>query len=718
MPEKHIVIENQYFRLTIGTDAVAKSLVYLPTNEECITPDTTVPLFSVTQERPFNNEVKLAHPNTRTTFPANRVRMEEGKLIVGFAITPFEAIVDVKVAERYFAFQLVDFIVHPTDYPCLSMTPPPVSAFRLIQLPVIKRKNFGAWMNVNRDENVAVAVMAISPQACIASEERMDCRIMTADAIREQGLRGTTAALIVACPADFMDAVDTLEADYDLPRGVAARRSPYINRSIYWTFDLNPANADEHIRRAKQGGFSLMVLSYTCFFKEDGYYYNSDYDFNDNYPNGKQDVLAVLKKVNDAGIQPGFHVLQTHVGLRSRYVTPVADHRLLLTKHFTLAQPLSETDTVITVEENPRETVMANGCRVLAFGGELITYTSYSTERPYRFLGCERGYCKTNVKSHPMGEIGGILAISEYGAMSVYLDQNASLADEVADKIADVFNLGFRFIYFDGSEGTNEPYGYHVPGSQYRVWQCLSPAPLFAEGAAKAHFGWHLLSGGNAFDVFGPAVFKEKIKQYPAEEAPRMRMDFTRINFGFWGYWAPSAENNGIQPDMWEYGTSRAAAWDCPISVQTNLDLMNRHPRTDDNLEVVRRWEDVREKNLLTEDQKQMLRDLTTEHHLLINEKGEYELVAYRQIPCGVKDVRCFLFSRQNKTYVLYWHETSANDILLPFAGDAVVCRNLGIDATVFEGTLHAQGRQYFVTDAAEDEVLKAFADAKTEAIS
>ncbi len=44
------------------------------------------------------------------------------------------------------------------------------------------------------------------------------------------------------------------------------------------------------------------------------------------------------------------------------------------------------------------------------------------------------------------------------------------------------------------------------------------------------------------------------------------------------------------QPDMYEYGTSRAAAWDCPITMMENIELFKSHPRTDDIFEVLRRW--------------------------------------------------------------------------------------------------------------------------------
>jgi hypothetical protein len=100
----------------------------------------------------------------------------------------------------------------------------------------------------------------------------------------------------------------------------------------------------------------------------------------------------------------------------------------------------------------------------------------------------------------------------------------------------------------------------------------LDPQPLFAEGAVKAHFGWHILSRGNAFDTFRPEVIKAAIRAYPAAEAPVVARDFTSINFGWIGYWAPSSETIGDQPDMLEYVTSRAAGWDCAISLNGEIE--------------------------------------------------------------------------------------------------------------------------------------------------
>lgn len=713
-----LIIENENLRLVVGGDCVTKSLMHKPSGQECLVAGEGIALFSVTQERPFNNEVKLAHPNKRTTFQANRVRREGDKLIVGFEITPFEAVVAVKETPLYIGFSLADFIVHPADYAGLVMSPPPVAELRLLQLPVRNRENFGEWLNVSWDSKVAVNVLATSPYARIDSERRRGYRVMSADAVRDIKLKGTGAALIVSATDGLLDVIDKVEEDYGLPRGVESRRSDMINVSAYWSSNITPDNVDEHLKYAKMGGFRCMLLYYPAIFKESGgYAHLGDYDYRPEYPNGRAGLIKMLDKIKAEGITPGFHILHSHIGRLSRYVTPVADHRLNVTKRFTLAKALSKDDTVVFVEQNPEGTVMADRCRVLMFGGELIAYEAYTTEPPYSFTGCKRGEDATIVESHPLGLVGGILDVSEFGGTSVYLDQNSSLQNEVADKIADAYNAGFRFVYFDGSEGTNAPFEFHVPNAQYRVYKKFSPAPLFTEGAAKAHFSWHFLSGGNAFDIFQPEEFKEKIREFPAEEAPRMQRDFTRLNFGWWGFWALRT-----QPDMFEYGTSQAAAWDCPVTMMEKIEAFRVHPRTDDILEVMKRWEDVRAKKWLTQEQKLALQNVAQEHILLINENKDYELVPYDRITGaagGSQDALAFIFERMGERFVVYWHATGSGSLELPLdAKDVTLQKELGGEPVPFSAgkgtiTIPVGGRCYLRSSLAKEKLIAAFENAK-----
>ncbi len=706
-----IIIENKYTKLIIGDNCVAKSLVYKATGEELLVPEEEIALFSVSQARPHNNEVKLAHMNKYTTYQADRIRQEDGKLIVGFAEIPYEAVVSFRVADPYITFTLEHFFVGEEDYNDVYPSSSPAVAFRLLQLPLKHREKFGEWLNIVSDEEVSACVIAPMLETLVDSEKRAKCRILYAEAKKEIKLYGTTAALMVCPSKDFLDCMDVFEQDFDLPRGVASRRDERTYQSIFRVPFLTPDNADTFIACAKAGGFRNMMIYYYSMFKEEPpYNYCGDYDYLDSYPNGDEDLKDILEKVKAAGINPGFHFLHTFAGIKSRYVTPVPDHRLLLSKHFTLARPITESDTTIYVEENPAVCPTNKKYRVLRFGKEMIAYERFSTEKPWRFEGCTRGLWGTTASAKEAGLIGGLVDFATSNATAIMVDQESDLQDEIADKLARIYNLGFTFNYFDGAEGTNQPFAYYVPKAQMKIYDRLHPAPIFNEGAAKSHFSWHIISGGNAFDFFPNPVFKEKLVEFPFREAKQLQADHTRVNFGWWNY------NPEIQPDMYEFGTSRAAAWNCPITVTVaKTELLTQNPRTKDNFEVLRRWEDVRAKKWLTEEQKEALRDPKQEHTLLINEQGEYELVPYEQIECGDENVSAFWFERKGKSYVTCWHKTGKSILKLQLNAPSVYETDLGKNAVSYAPgaiSLPVADKHYFSANISKEEMCKAFAEA------
>ena len=712
-----VVIEGRDFRLRVGADARVKSLVVSATGEECIDAAQALPLFTVTQDRPFNNEIKLIHPNKRTVYPACRLRREGDTLVAGFPHRQYEAKVSLKTGAGYVAFTLEDFICdRKATYDYLRMDIPPVASFRVLQLPVKNRKNFGDWLNASWDERAAVGVVGTSPYPDIDHEDRIGARILFGEVYAGIKLRGAGAALIAAPGREaFLDAMDALERDFGLPRGVASRRGDAVKESIFHlSGTVTPDQIDEIIGYAKKGGFRLMTFAQYHVTSEIGSWGRfGDYEWRDCFPNREADLKAMLSKVKAAGIHPGLHTLHSHIGLKSHYVTPVADPRLNKTRRFTLAEalPAGTNDIAeVRVFEPTADTVMFEPCRILQFGGELLSYESYTTDPPYKFLGVKRGAHATTVTAHPKGEIGGILDISEFGTpMSCYLDQNSDLQEEVGAKIANIYNCGFEYVYLDGSEGVNRPFNFHVGNAQYRLWRLLKPEPLFGEGAAKTHFGWHMLAGANAFDCFPPAVFKEKLREFPFAQAPITAQDMSRVDFGWWSFRAPRTRDGkvvdtGVQADMWEYGVSVATAWNCAMSILMQLSQLKRHPRTDDILATMRRWADIRRNGLFREEWRPLLKNHSQEHHLLELPEGGCDLVPYRMASDGLRPdfpVRAFVFERDGAAWAVYWHVFGEDRLVLPLeAGnvklfDAFAVRPAAVEAVDGGVALPAGNRRY-----------------------
>ena len=119
---------------------------------------------------------------------------------------------------------------------------------------------------------------------------------------------------------------------------------------------------------------------------------------------------------------------------------------------------------------------------------------------------------------------------------------------------------------------------------------------------------------------------------------------------------------------MWDFACSQCLAWDCPATVIMDLENLERHPHADDCLEVMRRWEDVRVRKILTPAQKEMLKDTTKEFHLHLEPDGSYALYPFEMLPTPSKAsaIRAYLFERHGKRVIAYWHTTGSGTLTLP----------------------------------------------------
>lgn len=683
-----VVLENAEMRLVIGSDGSARSLVHKPTGQECLEAKAKVKMFNVTQYRPLDNELQLAYPAKTTHFPADRVRREDDKLIVDFSLVGYEGTIGLKITDSYIAFHLEELTYK--GYTSINQKYAfPIDETLFLRLPVRPRKNFGEWLNVMWDDDVAVNVLATDKETEIDATPCAGHWLFHAGSVRAVKLKNVGAALITTTPPRLLDRIAQVEEDFDLPRGVQSRRSREIKQSYYQTWEMTSKDVDRHIKFAKMAGFRLMMLITDCFAKGAGHL-----PWRPEYPRGMADLHEVVGKIREAQIIPGLHVLHTRVTTDDAYVTPKPDPRLSLAESYTLAENIDANATVIPVEEDPHLSPVDGPTRVLRIGNELIRYEGYTPTVPSRFEGCQRGVYNTHAVAHEVASRVGLMRM--YGGNAVGLSENTSIQDEIAERIADIYRqAGFRFMYFDGSEEVPRPYWYNISLAQNIVWKKLEPPPLFAEASCKSHFSWHMISGGNAFDIFAPEEMKAGVRAYSAKEAPRLAKDFTTVNFGWIGYVAPSKQTIGVQPDMIEYVTSVAAGWGCPVSMEAGggkglLEALEAHPRTPDNLEVFRRWEEVRARGWLTNAQKQELHNLKQEHTLLIDESGNFELVPWDQIEnvAGTKAPgRAFVFERKGKVWVAYWHTSGQGSLELPLPSRKLrLMRELGKPLSIPKG--------------------------------
>ncbi len=713
--DNDVIIENAEMRLVFSSNGTAKSLIHKATGQECLMKSVNLPAFSITQDMPYDNEIKLTYPAKPKTFNSDSLYREGDNIVVGFELTDYEAVISLNITDNYIGFTLEEMRYKMAAIGDKRKTR--IDEFVFLQLPIKDRTHFGEWLNVMWDDEVAVNLLATDQYCRIDAQDRSGYKIFQAGGVREVKMENVGAALITTAKDKLLDRIDKVEHNFNMPLGVESRRTEEYKNSYYSVRGkLSPQNIDEHIAFAKQAGFRQFVIYYMNFAETMGHFL-----WRDRFPNGMEDLKEMTRKIRAAGMVPGFHIHYNKATLNDSYVTPVPDGRLNLRRIFTLRKDLSKDATTIIVQENPQGCTLEEGRRMLKIGTEIISYENYTTEPPYQFLGCKRGALNTTPAKQKKCAMLGLLDV-DFWPIFVRFNQNTDIQDEVATRLANIIEeCGFRFIYYDGAEDVNPPYWYNVTKAQMVVYDALKTKSLFAEGAQKSHYGWHLLTRGNAFDVFRPEDIKTATRRYPIEAIKMISNDFSSIDFGWIKMELPGKETIGIQPDMIEYVTSRAFAWNSIISIGGQLDFLEKHPRTNDNLEVIRRWEEVRANDILTEKEIESLKNEMQEHILLIDEKGEFELQPYEQIKNvagGDKNVRAFIFERNNKTWVVYWHTSGNGKLELKTdANNVILYKSLG-DEISFETdngkvVVPLDNRRYIKFDLPHKKVIELFREAK-----
>lgn len=712
-----VVLENTVFRLEIGDTGMVRSLKTKPAGRElCARPDTEpVAMVYCGGEWAYEQGWTYAHavpPNYQggRAFPATAAKLQGDRLTIAFGGANITATYTVAKQADYLTLELAE------------VQGGPVHHLDLLRLPLRKLPNVGAWINVAYDNQFGICLCAGNARTDAQTERHTGHLTLKASAETASGLIGARAVLLgCANPqARFLDVMERVERDLGLPPGAQLRRSPVQRYSYLWADRPTPENIDHYIMWAKRAGFRMVLFSYTAFSKGAGHFV-----WNESYPNGMADLKKVTAAIRAAGLHVGLHIHYCKARKGDPYTTPVPDRRLHAERRFTLAAQLDATASTVTVRENPAGCTLDKGRRILQVGDELIAYTQYTTQPPYQFTGGERGHLNTTVAPHPAGTEVRLLDVDTWDIFIRY-DQNTDIQDETARRLADIISQTgpYEMVYFDGAEDVHAPFWHHIANAQHRVWRHLQPTPPVTEAPRYPNFAWHLITRGNAYDKIAPPGGMKDFCDLTACPSAAARVhDFSRIEFGWLGNFGDS-KRGCAGPDVFEYIASRAAAWDCPLSIQARAEELESNPRGEDCAEVLRTWENARLNGHLTEAHRQILRNVKPaqehyvtcyhafpiweqyardgtltpvqreiltqrrEHHLFVNEQDRHELVEIKGVPLATgSPFKAFGFRRASQpadTYVLIWAVRGTAELTLPLAADRVtVMRPFGKTAPV-----------------------------------
>lgn len=574
-----------------------------------------------------------------------------------------------------------------------------------LRLPIVVNERVGRVLNIGWDDATAVCLMAGNTQVRCQASGR-DEPILTATTQDAPGprLEGAAVALI-ACPTErFKTIAQEVSHACGLPTNETADGLPVkdtdLVRGSYWFIGVSPSNVGDIIDYCHRAGIRQVMISSGSWCKDVGHY-----TFKDAFPNGREDLKAVVDRLHAGGILAGMHCFVSKVSKTDAYVTPVPDRRFWVDRQDTLAADVSAEATEIRVVGDLREWAGSPVAsqkfweggvakhRECLIGDEIIRYEAIGPEGEWdTFLGCERGAWGTAAAAHSAGE--DVRHYGVDGCINGYIiDQETDLMDEVADRIAEIFSYcGFDMVYFDGGEDVDRRrYHYYSTNFQHQAMKRFRRAsperPIVHMGTVLTHRLWHSFARSGTVDTYlntlrGAIASGRTIEEWPSvrdhiDRSVRRNIslaeDMMPAELGWFGIWPAEENTDGLQLDEFEYLLCKSLALDAPISLQTGISTMEKHPLTPGLLEMFRRYEQLRMERALPDEVTAPLGEIGRDF-VMLQADGEVRFAEVTAVPevGGTRDVRAMVGAIDGGSVATVWHYRGGQGTLgleLPAAG-------------------------------------------------
>ena len=458
------------------------------------------------------------------------------------------AVVGVEARRDFFTFAVRALTLTNVDSLTFCTLPSAVATYR------------GDMANMLSDDDAAVCLRGYD----LPVEMGLRGNVLSVSTTFQHGLTGLRAGLAAGSKAEMPAMLRAMAKAADVPTsklGGPWSLGAEANRGSYLFADLDHASTDDWIELARRGGFSTVHIH--GWWRTLGHY-----DVNTNlYPRGLADLRDAVARIHAAGLRAGIHSLTACIDPRDAWVTPEASPDLKPFDTYTLARPLSPTDTVLYINEPPAAhhdvvfTYMSNG-NAIRIGSEIVQYAEVRHEPPYAFGKCTRGAFKTRVTAHPAGARADYL---QQRYIAFYPQPDSPLADDLAAHLANVFNTcHLDQLYCDGSEGMMDRYGIDV--MRHKIVSRLTGDPLIEASCHGAHNWWfHSRLGAWDHPVWAAKRFQDL---HIATSAAYRRTDLLEPQMGWWAPRAATPLARGHFLDEMEYFACKNLGLDAAMSVQ------------------------------------------------------------------------------------------------------------------------------------------------------
>jgi hypothetical protein len=598
---EEFIFESETLRYTLGSDGLNKSLVAKATGKQLLS-RTNSPFASIKKGAKIHPVTSLQKSGTlfQATFGSSEI-------VATYRISPGPASIIVELVEP--RIEGVDEI-------------------QLASLPLVPLKTTGSVLVARSDENTTVCLMALAPY----THARIQTNTFIASFYSSSSQPPAKAAIIVAPTTDFLNTIQTIEREFNLPSpklGGEWAKTSRESRSAYLFTDLNETNVDQVIQFARSGGFHYILIYSTTWASSSGSYVINTNSFRE----GQKGLKNAIQKCHDAGLKVGMHMLTSAVGKADPLVSPHPDARLLKDAEAELANPVDAKSPQIPAAapllDFPQEHTFYGTKKAgleIQIDDEIVHYTTIGGPGTNIFLNCQRGFLGTKPAPHAKG--AKILHLAEaYGAYIA--DVKTTLKEKVAQRVADLVNdCGFDMIYFDGGEVNSRQTDPSGMASQQLDVLARCKRELRLQGSGYNQWLWHLYSPLTC-DDYASLVPKKYLDFHKiAESWNAYHANFMPADLGWCALLDDTPSYPATTPDEIEFYAVRMLALDASFSLESRFDAMKKNGRTEEILKMFSRYEQLLLKKSVPPDLLALLR--TNEWHLRIDgPRPAFQQVSY-----------------------------------------------------------------------------------------
>jgi hypothetical protein len=336
-----------------------------------------------------------------------------------------------------------------------------------------------------------------------------------------------------------------------------------------------------------------------------------------SFPDSIHSMKWCVDRAEEKGIIVGLHTLSNFITRNDEWVSPIPHPDLVLAGKTILSKSISESeenvtirsaecksaydkDEVIPTKHNENKNREAFAIRI---GNEIIEYSSVIEEGDNLILQkCKRGAYGTTASAHTQGDTLGRLVSHYY---KVFFP-NMQLQDQMAKNLANLFNkTGLKRLSFDGFEGTLATGHGRYAGDRFVdvFFNNLKDKNILTSSSDLSHWAWHYISSESWGEPWWAKGFRESQLGHRIEVQSALEQDFMPRKMGQFSL----KKNTTFKDIQWVMGL--CAGLDSGLDFYVSPQFLETHPDADKILSEIKRWEDVRYNQLLTQEQKETLKD-------------------------------------------------------------------------------------------------------------